>query len=90
MIVIGTYGRTGVERVLLGSVAPRREPRSLPGDDRTRPLRELRTVTIEEVTTPRVITVHPETSVQEAARLMSTNHISGLPRHRRQWAGSWG
>jgi CBS domain-containing protein len=36
-------------------------------------------VTIEEVMTPQVITVHPETSVQEAARLMSTNHISGLP-----------
>jgi CBS domain-containing protein len=36
-------------------------------------------MSIEEVMTARVITVRPETSVQEAARLMSTNHVSGLP-----------
>ena len=34
---------------------------------------------IEEVMTRQVITVRPETSVQEAARLMSTNRVSGLP-----------
>jgi CBS domain-containing protein len=36
-------------------------------------------VIIEEVMTRQVITVRPETSVQEAARLMSTNRVSGLP-----------
>jgi CBS domain-containing protein len=36
-------------------------------------------VTIEDVMTRRVITVRPDTTVQEAARLMVTNGISGLP-----------
>jgi CBS domain-containing protein len=36
-------------------------------------------MSIEEIMTARVITVHRETSVQEAARLMSTHHVSGLP-----------
>jgi CBS domain-containing protein len=36
-------------------------------------------VTIEDVMTRRVITVRPEAPVQEAARLMATNRISGLP-----------
>jgi CBS domain-containing protein len=36
-------------------------------------------VTIEDVMTRRVITVRPDTPVQEAARLMVTNRISGLP-----------
>jgi CBS domain-containing protein len=36
-------------------------------------------MTIEEIMTRRVITVRPETPVQEAAKLMFTNHVSGLP-----------
>jgi CBS domain-containing protein len=36
-------------------------------------------VTIEDLMTRRVITVRPETGVQEAARLMTTNRVSGLP-----------
>jgi CBS domain-containing protein len=36
-------------------------------------------VTIEDVMTRRVITVRPETTVQEAARLMVANGVSGLP-----------
>jgi CBS domain-containing protein len=36
-------------------------------------------VTIEEIMTRRVITVRPETTVQEAARLMFTHRVSGLP-----------
>ncbi len=36
-------------------------------------------MTVEDIMTRRVITVRPETSVREAARLMFTNHVSGLP-----------
>jgi len=36
-------------------------------------------VTVEDIMTRRVITVRPETSVREAARLMFTNRVSGLP-----------
>ena len=36
-------------------------------------------MTVEDVMTRRVITVRPETTVQEAARLMFTNRISGIP-----------
>lgn len=36
-------------------------------------------MTIEDIMTRQVITVRPETTVQEAARLMFTNRISGLP-----------
>jgi CBS domain-containing protein len=36
-------------------------------------------VIIEEIMTRRVITVHPDASVQEAARLMFANRVSGLP-----------
>jgi len=36
-------------------------------------------VTIEDVMTRQVITVRQETTVQEAARLMFTNRVSGLP-----------
>jgi CBS domain-containing protein len=32
-----------------------------------------------DVMTPRVITVTPDASIQEAARLMLQNRISGLP-----------
>ncbi len=35
--------------------------------------------TIEDVMTRHVVTVHPETRVQEAARLMIVHRISGLP-----------
>ena len=36
-------------------------------------------MTVEDIMTRRVITVRPETSVREAARLMFTNRVSGLP-----------
>jgi CBS domain-containing protein len=36
-------------------------------------------VTVEDVMTRHVITVRPETTVQEAARLMFTNRVSGIP-----------
>jgi CBS domain-containing protein len=36
-------------------------------------------VTIEDVMTRGVITVRPDTPIQEAARLMFTNRVSGLP-----------
>jgi CBS domain-containing protein len=36
-------------------------------------------VTVEDVMTRHVITVRPETTVHEAARLMFTNRISGIP-----------
>jgi len=36
-------------------------------------------VTIEDIMTRRVITVRPETTVQEAARVMVRNRVSGLP-----------
>jgi CBS domain-containing protein len=36
-------------------------------------------VTVEDIMTRRVITVRPETTIQEAARLMFTNRVSGLP-----------
>jgi len=36
-------------------------------------------VTVEEIMTRRVITVQPDTPIQEAARLMFTNRVSGLP-----------
>jgi CBS domain-containing protein len=34
---------------------------------------------VEDIMTRRVITVHPDTTVQDAARLMVTNRVSGLP-----------
>ena len=34
---------------------------------------------VEDIMTSRVITVRPETTVQDAARLMFTNRVSGLP-----------
>jgi CBS domain-containing protein len=36
-------------------------------------------VTVEDIMTRRVITARPETSIPEAARLMFTNRVSGLP-----------
>ena len=36
-------------------------------------------MTVEDIMTRRVITVRPETTIQEAARLMFTNRVSGLP-----------
>lgn len=36
-------------------------------------------MTVEDIMTHKVITVRPETTVQEAARLMFTNRVSGLP-----------
>ena len=42
-------------------------------------LRERIIVTIEDVMTRRVITVRPDARIQEAARLMVANRVSGLP-----------
>lgn len=36
-------------------------------------------MTVEDVMTRRVITVRPDTPVHEAARLMFTNRVGGLP-----------
>ena len=36
-------------------------------------------MTVEDIMTRQVITVRPETTIQEAARLMFTNRVSGLP-----------
>lgn len=36
-------------------------------------------MTVEEIMTRRVITTQPDTPIQEAARLMFTNRVSGLP-----------
>ena len=36
-------------------------------------------MTVEDIMTRRVITVRPETTVQDAARVMFTNRVSGLP-----------